>query len=279
MKRERPENTKRKNETQLQKSEMTKRKEDEPVVSVIMPAYRCAATIEKAIQSVLIQSVPLELIVVNDESPDELDEIMKQYETDPRVRYIKNEKNLGAAMSRNRGVAKARGAYVAFLDADDWWNADKLEKQLKLLKETDAVLCCTARTLVTPDGVETERVIPVRTEITYRMMLHQNWINCSSAVLKTEAAKAIPMEHEDGHEDYILWLKLLKKYGKAVAVNEPLLKYRLSTRGKSGNKLHSAKMTYRSYRYAGLSTGKSLLCFCAYALNGVWKYLKAYLKF
>lgn len=267
------------NEKKTQNAVNSVKKSDEPIVSVVMPAYRCAATIEKAIQSVLIQSVPLELIVINDQSPDELDEIMKRFEADPRVHYMKNEKNLGAAMSRNRGVAKARGAYVAFLDADDWWAEDKLEKQLKLLKETDAVLCCTGRELITPDGVQTGRVIPVRTEIRYRMMLHQNWINCSSAVLKTEAAKAIPMAHEDGHEDYILWLKLLKKYGKAVAVNEPLLKYRLSTKGKSGNKLHSAKMTYHSYRYAGLSAGKSLLCFIAYALNGVWKYLKAYLKF
>ena len=172
----------------------------------------------------------------------------------------------------------ARGRYVAFLDADDWWEEDKLKKQLEVLRRTGAVLCCTGRELVTPDGKQTGRIIGVKEKITYRMMLHQNWINCSSAVMKTEIAKEFPMEHEEGHEDYILWLKILKKYGWASGVNEPLLKYRLTAKGKSGNKLHSAKMTYDSYRYAGLGRLKSALCFCAYAANGIKKYTAAYLQ-
>ena len=167
---------------------------------------------------------------------------------------------------------------MAFLDADDWWEEDKLKKQLEVLRRTGAVLCCTGRELVTPDGKQTGRIIGVKEKITYRMMLHQNWINCSSAVMKTEIAKEFPMEHEEGHEDYILWLKILKKYGWAAGVNEPLLKYRLTAKGKSGNKLHSAKMTYDSYRYAGLGRLKSALCFCAYAANGVKKYTAAYLQ-
>ena len=167
---------------------------------------------------------------------------------------------------------------MAFLDADDWWEEDKLKKQLEVLRRTGAALCCTGRELVTPDGKQTGRIIGVKEKITYRMMLHQNWINCSSAVMKTEIAKEFPMEHEEGHEDYILWLKILKKYGWAAGVNEPLLKYRLTAKGKSGNKLHSAKMTYDSYRYAGLGRLKSALCFCAYAANGIKKYTAAYLQ-
>ena len=91
------------------------------LVSVIMPAWNCAGTIRKAIDSVLAQDIPLELIVVNDTSPDELDAVMQRYVSYPRVRYVKNEHNLGASGSRNRGVALAKGMYVAFLDADDWW--------------------------------------------------------------------------------------------------------------------------------------------------------------
>ena len=253
-------------------------KEETPIVSVIMPAYRCAKTINQAIDSVLSQEVPLELIVVNDCSPDELDAALQRYVDDPRVHCRKNEHNSGAAASRNWGVSMARGRYVAFLDADDWWEEDKLKKQLEVLRRTGAALCCTGRELVTPDGKQTGRIIGVKEKITYRMMLHQNWINCSSAVMKTEIAKEFPMEHEEGHEDYILWLKILKKYGWAAGVNEPLLKYRLTAKGKSGNKLHSAKMTYDSYRYAGLGRLKSALCFCAYAANGIKKYTAAYLQ-
>lgn len=80
------------------------------------------------------------------------------------------------------------------------------------------------------------------------------------------------MEHEDSHEDYIAWLRLLKKYGQACGINEPLLKYRLSGKGKSGGKLKSARMTFRVYRYMGFGMGKSLICFISYALNGIWKY-------
>lgn len=85
------------------------------------------------------------------------------------------------------------------------------------------------------------------------------------------------MEHEDSHEDYITWLGILKKYGQASAVDEPLLKYRLSSGGKSGNKLRSARMTYTAYRYAGFGPIRAAGLFCAYAVNGVAKYARAYL--
>ena len=80
------------------------------------------------------------------------------------------------------------------------------------------------------------------------------------------------MGHEDSHEDYIMWLRVLRKYGDARGINEPLLRYRLSNTGKSGSKLHSAKMTFMVYRYMGFSLPKSLLCFASYAINGVKKY-------
>ena len=142
----------------------------EVLVSVIIPAWNCAGTIGKAIDSVLVQDVPLELIVVNDTSPDDLDAVMKTYASDPRVRYVKNEHNLGASGSRNRGVALAKGSYVAFLDADDWWEKGKLKKQMQLLTTTQAVLCSTGRELLTPDGRQTGRVIGVPEEITYRKL-------------------------------------------------------------------------------------------------------------
>lgn len=248
----------------------------EPLISVIMPAYRCSQTIEKAIDSALGQDVSLEILVLNDQSPDDLDQVMERYQEEPAVRYIRNEINLGAAATRNKGVQLARGKYTAFLDSDDWWEAGKLKKQLDLMQREQVVLCSTGRELVTPEGKLTGRIIGVREQITYRSLLLHNCINCSSVLMKTEVAREFPMEHEDSHEDYIMWLRVLKKYKRAAAVNEPLLKYRLTTRGKSGNKLQSAKMTYRAYRYAGFGRIPALFWFCAYAVNGVLKYAKAY---
>lgn len=259
------------------------------LVSVVIPAYRCADTICQAVDSALAQELssseksasawkqPLEILVLNDQSPDALDDVMKRYENNAQVRYLKNEKNMGAAATRNRGVSLARGKYVAFLDADDWWEKGKLGKQLALIEKEHAVLCSTGRELVTPDGELTGRVIPVREEITYRSLLHHNCINCSSVLVRTQAAREFPMCHEDSHEDYITWLGILKKYGRAVAVNEPLLKYRLTDSGKSGNKLKSAKMTYKAYRYAGFSAVGAGFHFISYAVCGVWKYGRAYL--
>ena len=94
---------------------------NKPLVSVIMPAYRCAATVGAAIDSVLCQDVDLELLVIDDCSPESLEEALAPYSANPRVRLLKNEQNMGAAQTRNRGVSLAKGEYVAFLDSDDIW--------------------------------------------------------------------------------------------------------------------------------------------------------------
>lgn len=257
---------------------MENKEQDDVLVSVIIPAYGCAETICHAIDSALIQDVALEVLVLNDCSPDDLDAIMETYRREPRIRYLKNEKNLGAAATRNRGVSLARGVYVAFLDADDWWEKDKLTKQLARMKDGQVVLCATGRELITPEGKGTGRVIGVSEHITYRMLLLHNCINCSSVLVRTDVAREFPMQHEDSHEDHIAWLGILKKYRWAAAINEPLLKYRLTSDGKSGNKLKSAGMTYRAYRYAGFSVIGAAILFCTYAVNGLWKYGRAYVQ-
>jgi teichuronic acid biosynthesis glycosyltransferase TuaG len=239
---------------------------DAPLISVIIPAYNAMGTIAGAVESALAQNVPLEIIVVDDGGNDGLETLLQD-----KAILLKNEENLGAAESRNRGIRHARGKYVAFLDADDLWLPGKLQKQLDAIGEK--VLCCTARELMTPEGVCTGRVIGVKEHITYRELLKHNSINCSSVLLRRDVALEFPMEHADSHEDYILWLKILQKYDEAVGINEPLLRYRLSNTGKSGSKLNSAKMTFRVYRYMGFGTVKSLICFCSYAIHGTFKYL------
>ena len=244
----------------------------DPQVSVIIPAYKCAETISCAIDSALSQEIPVEVLVINDCSPDDLDAVMECYREDSRVIYLKNEVNLGASGSRNRGVALARGKYVAFLDADDHWMPGKLRKQLEAIHKTGAVLCCTARELMNPTGEYTGWILPVRERITYRELLKHNSIACSSVLVCRDVAREFPMGHEDSHEDYIMWLQILKKYEFAAGVNEPLLKYRLTNTGKSGSKLKSAKMTFKVYRYMGFGWIQSLCCFVSYAYHGIRKY-------
>lgn len=244
-----------------------------PLISVIMPVYNGEKYIRQAVESVFEQKVSLELLVIDDASTDRTDEVLSDYMARENFLYLKNEKNLGVSGSRNRGIKMARGEYVAFLDADDWWTPGKLEEQLRVIKKTGCVLCTTGRELMHSDGSSAGKYIPVKETITYHELLKHNSINCSSVLLKREAALAVPMEHDDSHEDYIAWLKILKMYGPAAGINKPYLKYRLSEGGKSRNKLKSAKMTYRVYRYVGYGVFQSLVFFVSYAIHGVRKYL------
>ena len=246
---------------------------EKPLVSVVMPVYNGEKYIDRAIGSVLCQEVPLELLVINDNSSDKTEELLKKYQGLENFRYFRNEKNLGAGASRNRGVREAEGKYVAFLDADDWWEKGKLLDQVRVLQSTGYVLCSTGRALVRQDGSATGKYIPVKETITLSELLKHNSINCSSVLLLRKAALEFPMEHEESHEDYICWLRILKKYKKAAGINKPYLFYRLSESGKSRNKLKSALMTYTAYRYAGYGRLKSCLFFVSYAVHGVLKYM------
>jgi teichuronic acid biosynthesis glycosyltransferase TuaG len=227
---------------------------------------------EQAIESVLAQDVPLELLVIDDGSPQDISQVMEQYRHDTRVIYLKNDTNMGVSATRNRGVREARGQYIAFLDADDYWRPGKLARQLTLMREKQVVLCATGRELIDREGNPLNKVIPVKEDIVYKDMLKQNWINNSSVLVKRDVLLEFPMEADEIHEDYLLWLKVLRKYGRACAIKEPLLVYRWDTGSKSGNKLKSAKMTYLTYRKLGMNRLQAGKSFLSYALAGIQKY-------
>lgn len=254
------------------------------MISVIIPAYNCEKHIGEAIASVMKQTTTedVELIVIDDGSADNTAGVVQSYMNQyanlsgvsgmRSISYHSNGKNLGVAETRNAGIRAAQGDYIAFLDADDWWSEDKLEKQVLFAKEKDAVLVYTGRELMHPNGRSTGKVIAVPTEVTYNRLLRTNCIPCSSVLVKTKVAREFYMCHDELHEDYILWLNILKKYGKAYGMNEPMLKSRLTRGGKSRNKWKSAKMHYGVYRYMKIPKWKAFWLFLCYALNGVKKY-------
>ena len=242
-------------------------------VSVIIPVYNAEKYLEECLNSVVNSTLKnIEIICVDDGSTDSSLSILQKYAAnDLRVKILR-QKNLYAGRARNNGLMHATGEYVHFLDADDWWEEGKLIKQLEMLKKKKASLCTTARELVNEEGDSLRCIIPVKEEISYKMMLRQNWINCSSVLVLRHIMREFPMLHEDAHEDYITWMKIIQTYGSACGVNEVLLKYRLTGKGKSGSKWKSAQMTWSSYRYLGFGIIKSLYCFSSYMLHGIWKY-------
>lgn len=255
-----------------------------PLFSVIIPTYNAKKYLEKAIFSAWDQTIRecVEIIVIDDGSTDDTELLMKKLlmemekekKSNRYIRYFKNKQNQGVAVSRNYGVFKAKGNYVAFLDADDWWENTKLEKQWEKIKSTNCILCATGRELMTQDGKQMGKQIGIPARITYRGMLRTNSVPCSSVVLRKDVAQEFNMCHDELHEDYILWLQVLKKYGDAVGINEPLVKSRMSYGGKSRNKWKSAKMQFGVYRYLGFGIIRSIYYFCNYVINGVLKYYK-----
>lgn len=249
-----------------------KEADDSILVSVIMPAYNAEKYIAQAIESVLCQEVPLELIVIDDCSMDKTIEIVEKYSAVPEVILVKNKENQGAAESRNIGIRMAKGKYIAFLDSDDWWEKGKLKEQCEVLRKINVPFCCTARELMNEDGISMGKVIGVPERITYKMLLKTNSIPCSSVLIRSQVAKEYGLCYNELHEDYILWLRILQKEPYAVGIDKPFLKSRMSQNGKSRNKFKSAKMQWGVYRHMGFGLGKSIYYFVNYTVNGIKKY-------
>lgn len=227
------------------------------LVSVIMPAYNCGRYIAKAVESVKRQEVEWELIIIDDASTDDTESKLAVYKEDKRIHYIRNHKNQGVAKSRNRGCNCAKGEYIAFLDADDWWKKGKLKKQLEKIIVLDEVFCFTGRELFDQNGKSKGKIIKAKERIHYADLLKTNSIACSSVLVKREIMLEFPMEHDELHEDYLTWLRILKKYHTACGINEPLLCTRLTENGKSRKKWDSFRMTYGVYRQMGIGKLKS----------------------
>lgn len=249
------------------------------LVSVIMAARNAEGTIEEAIQSVAVQTYHnWELIVIDDGSQDgTCSKIKRMAKKEPRIRFKRNGTNLGVSRTRNRGVSIAKGDWIAFLDSDDIWKPDKLEKQVNLIREReDADLVYTGSGFLDRLGetIPYRQQVPER--ITYRQLLKQNIISCSSVLIRRELILKYPMPCDVMHEDYAVWLMVLKHGGHAYGIQEPLLIYRLSADSKSGNKAKSAEMTWRVYRFTGLSLIQTLYYFVWYICKNMKKYLRIY---
>ena len=224
------------------------------MVSIVMPAYNAAKTIRSSIESIQAQTFQdWELIVIDDGSKDCTADILREMvATDGRIRFLQNEKNSGASYTRNRAVALATGEWIAFLDSDDMWRHDKLEKQVALADlHPDMVVSYTASSFIDDEGNSYGYIMPAIERMTYKQLLRKNLMSCSSVMIRASVMKSIRMPNDQMHEDYYVWLTVVKECGVAYGINEPLLIYRLCANSKSSNRFKSAKMLYNSYRAAG----------------------------
>ena len=222
----------------------------QPMVSIIMPTYNAQATIKESIASVTAQTYPhWELIVVDDASRDNTPEIVRALAKDnPRIRLHTNPQNAGVALSRNAGMAHAHGEWLAFLDSDDFWHEDKLQKQLQFMETQNAAISYTGTSYINDAGQLSDYVLRAEPELTYKDLLRRNIMSCSSVMVRRECM--VPFSPGEAHEDYAAWMQILQKTDCAYGLDEPLLVYRMTKKSKSAKRLLSAKMTYHAYRKA-----------------------------
>ena len=217
-------------------------------ISIITPSYNSIKFIEETILSVLAQTYQdWEMIIVNDVSTDGSEKFIEEYvKKDSRIKLIKLSKNSGAAKARNRAIEEATGRYIAFLDSDDTWLPNKLEKQVTLMQEYNLALTYSAYHTMdeTSKYINTRKV---KDEITYKDMLKSNHIGNLTGMYDVEFFGKVFMESV-GHEDYVLWLSLLKKVGSTKGVTEPLGNYRILSNSLSSNKVKVLKWQWHIYR-------------------------------
>lgn len=245
------------------------------LVSVIMPAYNAEKTLAAAIHSVLKQTwTNWELIIINDCSTDKTVNIISRFEElDTRIHNITNKKNFGVSKSRNIGVDHSRGEWIAFLDSDDWWAPEKLALQIEFANVNHAAFTYTGSTFIDEASHRLSYQLYVPEHITYHQLLKQNIISCSSVVIRKTLMIRFPMENIHMHEDFAVWLQILRNNRcEARGLNLPLLTYRISPSSKSGNKIKAARMTFRVYRYIGLTYPIALYYWCWYAVRSLRKY-------
>ena len=247
----------------------------EPVVSVVMPAYNSEKYIEAAIRSVQSQTMTeWELLVIDDGSSDFTCAIVERLAAeDSRIRFLKNQENMGTAKTRNRGLDLCRGEYVALLDSDDLWTSDKLEKQIDAAKKHNADLVYCSYAIVGETGEKkcNDFIVPEKTDLDG--ILKKSVISCSTALYLRKIASEFQFSADYYHEDYACWLSIIKAGKKVIGVPDVLASYRLHSQSRASNKFASAKRRWHIYRsYVGLSVPRSAYYLLCYAIIGIMKY-------
>ena len=244
------------------------------LVSVITPSYNSEKYISQCIQSVISQTYEnWQMIIVDDCSKDNTIDVIQEYcNIDERIKLIKLHENSGAAIARNTAIKLSKGRFIAFLDADDIWDSQKLEIQIEYMLKNNIGFCFSAYEVIDDDGSPLNKVIEVKNKITYWEYLKNTIIQTVTVVIDKKYVKNVEMPNLRRGQDFATWLKIMKEGIDAYGLNINLAKYRRANGSLSSNKIKAVKRTWYIYRkIEKLSILVSLYCFGGYALNACKK--------
>lgn len=199
------------------------------LVSIITPTFNSANFIEETIKSVLSQTYSnWEMIIVDDCSGDNTEEVVSQYSRkDRRIKYIRLEKNSGAAIARNKAMGEAEGEYMAFLDSDDIWTAGKLSEQLSFMQEHNIYLSCTDYEQINESGEKTGKIIKTLPKASYNRILLDCPVGNSTVMYSVKELGKFEVPNIRKRNDDALWLQMLKKTEYIYGLNQVLMQYRI----------------------------------------------------
>ena len=252
------------------------------LVSIIMPSYNTAPFIAESIRSVLAQTYTnWELIIVDDASTDNTAEIVSKFtehaevNLSSKIHFLQNEKNCGAAACRNRALREARGKWIAFLDSDDLWAPEKLQRQLDFMAKSGSAFSYTKYEEIDEDGKPTGTIVGGPKRISKTGMYNYCWPGCLTVMYDCEVVGDIQVADIRKNNDYAMWLKAVRK-AKCTLLPEKLAFYRKRTGSISRHSYISlVKWHYKLYREAeGMNPVSSLWITGRNLFFGVWKKIR-----
>ena len=242
------------------------------LVSIIMPTYNCAKYIEASIKSVLEQTYAnWELLIVDDCSSDNTAQVVSLFH-DERIRFFRNEKNSGAAITRNLALREAKGRWIAFLDSDDLWLPNKLERQIEFMEQNGYSFSYTKYSEMDEQSNDLKRLVSGPKRITKIGMYQYCWPGCLTVMYDAHVVGLIQIKDIKKNNDYAMWLKVCKK-ASCYFLDETLSVYRKRLGSISNNGyLRMIKWHYRLFRHAEEMTSISSVFFtCVNLFFGVYK--------
>jgi teichuronic acid biosynthesis glycosyltransferase TuaG len=220
------------------------------LVSIITPTFNCGKYIAETIESVINQTYEnWEMIIVDDYSNDNTKDVVKKYSNqDKRIKYYLLEENSGAAVARTKAMELASGSYMAFLDSDDLWPEDKLEKQIFFMEKNNYYFTCTAYRQIDESGASLNKIIKSKVKTNYNGVLLNCPIGNSTVMYNVQELGKFTVPNIRKRNDDALWLKILKKEKYIYGMPDILMNYRVRSNSISSNKFDLVKYHWYLYR-------------------------------
>jgi teichuronic acid biosynthesis glycosyltransferase TuaG len=238
-----------------------------PLVSIITPSFNSEKFIAETIQSVQNQTYKnWELIIVDDCSSDATVSIVtKMALLDNRIQLFQSKKNLGTGIARNTAVTKCKGKYISFLDADDLWKSQKLERQIDFLKTNNLPFTFSFYDCINEEGKSLNRTVEAPRNLSYRQLFFCNYVGNLTGIYDVDYFGKIAISSIRKRQDWMLWLTILKKIKTAQPIPESLAFYRIRENSISASKLDLLKHNFAVYRtFHGFNTIVSILCMAGF---------------